>query len=180
MQGFPSSTKRFRQRGSTLVMSMMILILIMMMGITSMVTSDTQYRLAGNLQFEDQAMNNAEAAIATAEQFLSSNNSYYASVGFDTYSAATPEQYPSSNTLDPLAITWSSSNAAQVGTDTSQMYYIQLISKAVALNTSGQGVGGRRSAPPDLVNTYLITARGTSARGSVKYVQSYYKVRLPT
>lgn len=179
MQGHYTFGRRSGQRGSTLVISMMILILIMMMGITAMVTSDTQYKLSGNLQFEDQALNNAEAAIAVAEEFLSSNSTNYALPGFETYTTDTPQLYPSSNTLDPLSVSWSTDNAARVGNDASRMYYIQLISKAVALNSSGAGVGGRRSAPPDLVNTYLITARGTSARGSVKYVQSYYKVRLP-
>ena len=176
------SKSQSRQSGSTLVISMIILILIMMMGITAMMSSDTQFKLSGNLQFEDTAMNNAETAITAAEALLASSG-YCASGGFTTYSSAKPEQYPSTASLTPLTMTWGDTNSMQVIADSqkfdSQRYLIQLISKNVSLNTSGLGTGGRSSAPPNLVNTYLITARGTSARGSIKFIQSYYKVRLP-
>lgn len=169
-----SSARRMHQGGSTLIVAMMILILIMMMGITAMVTSDTQFKLAGNLQFEDAAMNNAEAAINAAESQLL-NISYSTSAGFDNYSAGTPEQYPIASTVDPLSMSWSDTNSQKVGDD-SKRYIIQMISKNVSLTTSGLGVGGRASALPSVVNTYLITARGTSLRGSTKYLQSYFKV----
>ncbi len=58
---------RRHQRGATLVVALLILVLIMMIGITAVSTSNTQFRLAGNLQFEDSAMNNAEAAIAKGD-----------------------------------------------------------------------------------------------------------------
>ena len=60
-----------RQRGATLVIALLVLVLIMMIGITAISTSDTQYKLAGNLQFEDSALNNAEAAVTAAENWLS-------------------------------------------------------------------------------------------------------------
>ncbi len=63
-------TLRSRQRGATLVVALLILVLIMMIGITAVSTSDTQYKLAGNLQFEDSALNNAEAAVTAAEIWL--------------------------------------------------------------------------------------------------------------
>jgi Tfp pilus assembly protein PilX len=63
--GFPG-----RQQGATLVIALLILVLIMMIGITAISTSNTQYKLAGNLQFEDGATNNAETAVTTAENWL--------------------------------------------------------------------------------------------------------------
>ncbi|NVO06679.1 MAG: hypothetical protein HXX19_12455 [Rhodoferax sp.] len=169
---------KFKQQGSTLVISMMVLILIMMMGITALVTSDTQFKLAGNLQFEDTATNNAEAAIAAAEFFLS-DKSKCPFTGFDSYAPATAEQYPIGTAVSPLDMTWTDGSNSKMVNDSSQMYYIQKISKNVVLDSSGLGVGGRRSAPPNVADTYLITARGTSARGSVKFIQSYFRVPLP-
>jgi Tfp pilus assembly protein PilX len=165
------------QKGSTLVVSTVILILILMMGISAMISSDTQLKLTGNLQYEDVAMNNAEAALAAAEAFLSGSSANSLSAGFTTYTEVTPELYPMASTLAPLRLVWSDTNSRQVA-DASQRYYIQLVSKNVALLTSGVGVGVRKSAPSSLVNTYLITARGTGARGATKYIQSYYKVRV--
>ena len=60
-----------RQRGATLIVALLILVLIMIIGITAVSTSNTQYKLAGNLQFEDSAINNAETAISSAELWLS-------------------------------------------------------------------------------------------------------------
>lgn len=174
MQKNKTFGKRADQKGSTLIVSMIILILIMMMGVTAMVSSDTQYRMAGNIQFEDAAMNNAEAAVNAAESQLQ-DISYSGSAGFTTYSASTPERYPIGTVVDPLSLSWSDSSSQMVGDD-SKRYIIQMVSKNVSLATSGVGVGGRASALPSVVNTYLITARGTSARGSTKYLQSYFKV----
>jgi Tfp pilus assembly protein PilX len=167
-------SNRAKQKGSTLIVSMMLLILIMMMGVTAMVSSDTQFKLAGNIQFEDAAINNAEAGINAAESQLL-DLAYSASVGFTTYSSATPERYPITAVVDPLTMAWSDTNSQMVGDD-SKRFIVQLVSKNVSLTTSGVGVGGRTSALPSVVNTYLITARGTSARGSTKYLQSYFKV----
>ena len=93
MQNKHRNHGKFKQRGSTLVTSIIVLILIMMMGMSAMVTSDTQLKISGNLQFEDTAANNAESGIATAESALASVG-YCASIGFtaDAHSAATPEQ----------------------------------------------------------------------------------------
>ncbi|MBL8336979.1 MAG: hypothetical protein JNM97_09410, partial [Rhodoferax sp.] len=67
---------RRHQRGATLVVALLILVLIMMIGITAVSTSNTQFRLAGNLQFEDSAMNNAEAAVTAAENWLATGTNY--------------------------------------------------------------------------------------------------------
>ena len=122
--GFPA-----RQRGATLVIALLILVLIMMIGITAVSTSDTQFKLAGNLQFEDSALNNAETAVAAAENWLS-NGTNFSNAGFTT-----------DNRL------------------------------------MGSGVGlGKGSSGCNKVNLYQITARGVSARGATKLVQSFYSV----
>ena len=57
-----------------------------------------------------------------------------------------------------------------------QRYFIELMSTNNRLQSSSQVVGGRSISGCNQVNTYLITGRGVSARGAVKYVQSYYSV----
>jgi len=171
-------SRRSAQSGSTLVVAMMLVILIMMMGISAMVSSDTQFKLSGNLQYEETALNNAERAVNTAEQWLVVN---YLDGGFDTYSNAKPEVHPIGHmaSSNPLTMTWSDSNSTTVTAgDESQRYYIELISKNVQLQGSDVSMGGVASSGCNKANTYLITARGTSARGTYKYVQSYYSVRL--
>jgi Tfp pilus assembly protein PilX len=183
-----------RQRGSTLIISMIILILLMLLGVTAMNTSDTQFKLAGNLQFEDAAMNNAETTINTAERWLKTGTNYK-SAGFSYATSCTASHTvahlyalktdvtPATPCLlsytapanDPLTMTWDDNNSL-LGANSSQRYIIELLSTNNRLVGSGQAVGGRVSSGCNQVNTYRITARGTSARGATKFVQSYYSV----
>ncbi len=189
-----------RQKGATLVIALLILVLIMMIGITAVSTSNTQFKLAGNLQFEDSALNNAETAVTAAEQWLATGTNY-ANAGFTAYDRPTnPQLYPigrlaglASPDNSPLTMTWRDStddvntaNSISVNDpiggarNTSQRYYIELMSTNNRLQTSSQVIGGRCSSGGNQVNTYLITARGASARGAVKFVQSFYSVLQPS
>ncbi|OGT17698.1 MAG: hypothetical protein A2522_02410 [Gallionellales bacterium RIFOXYD12_FULL_53_10] len=171
---------------------MIILILLMLLGVTAMKTSDTQFQLAGNLQFEDAAMNSAETAISTAENWLRTGTNYKNTglISDTCNNRSVNHLYPMNTTVtpaipcmagyaapnnDPLNMSWDDSNSLQ-GTNSNQRYLIELLSANNRLIGSGQTVGGRTSSGCNQVNTYRITARGTSARGATKFVQSYYSV----
>ncbi|MCB2028331.1 MAG: hypothetical protein KDH18_06480 [Rhodoferax sp.] len=174
-----------RQRGATLVIALLVLVLIMMIGITAISTSDTQYKLAGNLQFEDSALNNAEAAVTAAENWLSTGSNFN-DAGFAVYDNAKPHLLPigrlaglASPDNDPLTMTWDdpgSPRSLAVAGNTRQRYFIEQMSLNNKLQGSSQVVGGRTSSGCNQVNTYQITGRGTSARGATKFVQSFYSV----
>lgn len=170
-----------RQKGATLVIALLVLVLIMMIGITAVSTSNTQYKLAGNLQFEDGAMNNAETAVVTAENWLNPNstvpaNTNYNNAGFVTYNATTsPHLLPIGTANNPLSLSWSDSNSLSVGSS-ARRYQIQLMSTNNLLTGSSAAVGKPGMAVCNKVNTYLITGRGTSSRGASKLVQSYFSV----
>lgn len=165
-----------RQTGSTLIISLIILIILMLLGVTAIQTSDTQYKLAGNLQFENAAMNNAETAISTAETWLATGTNY-TNAAFTTYDVTTPHLYPIGQLADtaPLTMAWSDGDSIQVN-NTNQRYIIELMSTGNRLAVSSQVIGGRASAGCNQVNTYRISARGASARGATKFVRSYYSV----
>jgi type II secretory pathway pseudopilin PulG len=158
-----------KQSGSTLIISLIILIILMLLGVTAMHTSDTQYKLAGNLQFESMAMNAAETAANNAEQWLELN-------------ATTTPSASAVNTLpDPLTgMAWTNADSIQVGGVDTQRYTIGFVST----NPSPlAGVGLDCFDPSnehnfDCVHTYLVTARGQSSRGATKFVQTYYAVPL--
>jgi Tfp pilus assembly protein PilX len=158
-----------------------VLVLIMQLGIAAMLASDTQIRLSGNLQFEDLALNRAEAAIASAEQWLTTGGH---DAGFVHYDPATPHLHPIGHMASLAApdnnastLRWSDSNSLAItpGDDT-QRYLIEQISLHVRPQGASVGVGDRAHAACSTVNTYLITARGTAARGATKLIQSYYAV----
>jgi Tfp pilus assembly protein PilX len=73
-------------------------------------------------------------------------------------------------------MTWADTNSVQVASNANQRYIIEQMSTNNRLTGSSQVVGGRSSSGCNQVNTYRITARGASARGAVKFVQSIYSV----
>ena len=176
--------KPARQGGATLVIALLILILIMMIGITAVTTSNTQYKLAGNLQFEDGAMNSAEAAVSAAENWLITSTSavppvpHYLDAGFATANVTTGllPITPAVSNATLLSMTWSDSNSQSVGGNSAQRYVIQMMSSNNLLTGPSAAVGRQGAAVCNKVNNYLITGRGTSARGATKFVQSFYSV----
>ena len=173
--------KPAQQGGATLVIALLILVLIMMIGITAVSTSNTQYKLAGNLQFEDGAMNNAEAAVSAAESWLITSTSavppvpHYLDGGFSTAGTTTGLLTIASSSA-PLTMTWSDSTSVSVGGNSAQRYIIQLMATNSLLTGSSAVVGRQGAAVCNKVNNYLITGRGTSHRGATKFVQSFYSV----
>jgi type IV pilus assembly protein PilX len=175
--------KPARQGGATLVIALLILVLIMMIGITAVSTSNTQYKLAGNLQFEDGAMNNAEAAVSAAENWLVTGTAavppvpHYLDASFTTGSTVglLPIS-PSVSNAFLLSMIWSDSNSQSVGGNSAQRYIIQLMSTNNLLTGSSAAVGRQGAAVCNKVNNYLITGRGSSHRGATKFVQSFYSV----
>ena len=175
---------RRAQRGATLVVAMIILVLIMMIGLVAVTSSRTGFKLAGNLQFEDSAMNNAETAVAAAELWLSTGTNYQ-SAGFTTYdSINTPYLHPighiaglGSPNNDFTTMTWNGTYDVQVTNgDSTKRYLIEQVSTGNRLLGSSSAIGRQASAACNKVNTYMITARGTSSRGAVKLLQSYFSV----
>jgi Tfp pilus assembly protein PilX len=167
-----------RQKGATLVVALLVLVLIMMIGVASVTTSGTQFTLAGNLQFEDNAINHAETAVQTGESWLRTNALNTAANGGFTTSSNGYYSLPVAGAqvlVDPLTVDWTS-NSSTVSVNANQRYYIQMLSLNSSLMGSGQGVGSRVNSVCSKVNTYLVAGRGVSARGASKIIQSYYSV----
>ena len=64
-----------RQRGaSSLFITVILVLVVMLLAVTAAVLSSTQFKLAGNLQYENVAFNLAEGALASAESWLSTQD----------------------------------------------------------------------------------------------------------
>src|SRR4051812_44377153 len=97
-----SAVNRTRQRGAALIMALVLLGLLLVLGISGVVVSNVQVKVAGNLQFQNLALSTAESGLAQAESWLTQitgtlpnydNNGFYAS--------GTAGIYPSGTTIDP-------------------------------------------------------------------------------
>lgn len=168
------------QRGSTLVVSMIMLVVLMLLGVMSMTTSDTAYKLAGNLQFENNAFNNAEAALSDAENSL--KNGTISINDFQQPNKRAKGFYLEDPVINKEA--WDAIDPVYSSGEDTQRRIVQLLSTNTVQSGEDVTEGIPSSTVCKRVNTYMITARGTSApgssaRGSTKLVRSYYSVLTP-
>jgi len=167
-----------RQRGvSSLFITVILVLVVMLLAVTASVLSNTQFKLAGNMQFENIAMNRGEGAIASAESWLRSGTNAK-SGAFTTYATDTPYLYPmgytTTNNIDPLTMAWSDTNSLNNGA--SGRYMIEKYGADNQPLGTGLDSGGRPLVGCQKVDVFRISARGTSHKGTTKLVQTTYSV----
>ncbi len=166
---------RMRQRGISLVTTLVMLVAVMVLGLSAILSSKSDFMLSGNLQFQSAALSQAEASVVVAERWLAAGTNYL-NGGFTTYSTANGHLYPigylAANGIDPVAMNWGDGNSVQVADN--QRYLIELLAKDRTLIPTSLNLGGRAASGCNRVNVYRIIAQGGSGRGASKFVQSIY------
>ena len=176
---FPGGSMR-RQRGAAqLFITLVLLGIIMMLGITATIISSTQFRLAGNLQFESQAFDNAETAAATALGWVTTDCNGQNFTGTSNgYLRAMPVK-GAGGEVEPFGVKWDTAEAKVVDVgDTSKQYVIQKMGSA-QLGSESDG-GAVTDSPPfanQAGNLFRVTTRGTSAKGTSRLVQTNIYVK---
>lgn len=172
-------TRAPRQRGASLIVSLIVLILMAILGVTGMTVAETQGKQAGNVQFQNAAFNDAETASAAAASWLYTGNNFR-NAGFTTYSSGTKQLYPmnymTTNGIDPLTMTWGNGNSLAVDASGAQRYVVEKVAAGKILPGSSMSVGGLSSSSCKQVDVYRVTARAAGTRGSIKLVQTYNSV----
>jgi Tfp pilus assembly protein PilX len=169
-----------RQRGvSSLFITVILVLVVMLLAVTASVLSNTQFKLAGNIQFENVAVNLGEGAVAKAESWLKTGTNGK-NAAFTTYSSGTPYLYPigymAANSLDPLTMAWGSTNSFAVDGNDNQRYVIEKYGAdnqplGTAFDDHGLPLTGCQK-----VDVFRVSARGLSAKGTVKLLQTTYSV----
>ncbi len=172
----PSSARILKAPGSrgqagamSLFVTLVLLVIVMMLGITGAMMGNSQYKIAGNLQFENVAFNLAETAAAAAQL-----NTNFNDAGFTTYNATGKAYlYPIADPpVDPFAIGWTDANSFAVGGNDSERYIVQRI--ATNIRYPDDMMTGSHQTSCNRQDVYRITARGVAATGTVKFVQTTF------
>lgn len=186
-----------QQRGAVLIISMIILLILTLLGVTSMRSSALQERMAGNTRDKHLAFEAAEAALIDAEDFLStiattgafdtdgSDGLYNDDIRADTIppgivitDKGIADRVDWDGSVDP---TMSFLTATNIGTGqglgSAPKYVIQFISSfgtdvdRYNQDNAGQGSGGGKTG------LFRITARGTGGSdNSVVVLQTVYAI----
>lgn len=174
MPGRASNMARHHQQGATLIISLMLLIVLTLIGVTAMNTSNLEERMAGNARDTNLAFQAAEAALKNAEEFL--RTGFVTAAAFD---GNTPGLYPTPSANNPPPDVYNDAvwNTAIVSTTNidgvaSQPRYIieyMGILGAEDINITNSATSGNAD------EVFRITARGTGGTdNAVVLLQSYF------
>ena len=164
-----------RQRGVTLIVSLVILVALTVIGVSSMQSTRTEISMAGNLRELDTTFNAAEAGLRDAEAFVA--NSISKTVYNDPTKGLFSKTSEDPDYGDPT--TW---DAAQKGTTTlaqvkeQPLFIIRYLGDRSQNEVAAVNIGGYGSSQPGItVSNFRVTARGTGQSGNARrFLQSYY------
>lgn len=169
-----------QERGSVLLVSLIILLVMTLIGVSGMRTTILEEKMAGNMRDADLAFQAAEAALRAAEDYI--DGSIISTNNFD--GDGSDGLYDNSDDRIWENIDWDGDDSLAYSGFTNNVanpprYVIQLLSVTGAatdelnLDNQGQGTGAGE------INTFLVTARGTGGTdNAVVYLQSTWGKRL--
>ena len=168
------ASHRARERGASLIVALVALLIVAMLGIAAITVSNTQSRLSVNLQLQTQAAAEAESALARAEDWLSKPENV---TTLDKFEATNGLYLKHAPPVDPLTMSWNDSNSIKVDPAGNQRYVIQEYARTrLAGESATECVYGIPGACPD-VFVFRVTARGAARGGAERFVQTMYVVR---
>ena len=181
-------TNSMKQKGSVLILSIIILVVLTMLGVSSMNSSSLQEKMTGNFRDREIAFQAAEMALAYAENYVSSdintanlgnaNGLYEQGDGPSSRNAFTgnggsiPDWWTGTNSIDlPTNISevrtqprFTIEAREEVGTDSGT---------DINITSYGESTGG------GLITSFRVTARGTGLSDkTVVILQTNYGKRL--
>jgi Tfp pilus assembly protein PilX len=162
-------------RGISLLIVVVMVMALCLMTLTAFTLARNQYNLVGNIQHIEQAFNQTEAVLATAENWLNTGN-HRAASGFTTYSAAQAHLRPighlAASGIDTKTMSWDDSNSLSSGDG---RYLIEQLARGHKLPGTSLQLG-QRSARCRAVDLFRVQTRSNAARGASRTIESIYGV----
>ena len=169
----PYSGHKRSQRGISLVVMLVMVSALGLTMLTAFYQARNQHRLVGNIQHLEQAFNQAEAVVATAENWLNSGTSRN-STAFTTYDATLPQLHPigrlAASGLDPKTMYWSDTNSLASGDG---RYLIEQLANKRQMPGNSMQVG-QKNAGCRAVHLFRVAARSNSLRGASRTIEATY------
>lgn len=168
-----------KQRGAALIVSLMMLLVMTIIGVSSMQTNILEEKMANNNRDISLSLQSAEAAQREAEAYIETIVSPAAA-----FDGTTHWLYPDNSDPDVYAeATWNTARSYQGGditnVTTRPKYIIELIGTIGSATTDVNINGYGESSGSGDVNSFRITTRGTGkSNDTVTMIQTYYARRF--
>lgn len=184
-------TNPIKQKGSVLILSLMILVVLTIIGVSSMSSSSLQERMAGNFRDREIAFQAAEMALAAAEDFVTSdiNTANLDGDGLYTNSNGPTSQNAFTGNGSSITNWWTDPDSLVLGADTGTTidevrtqprYTIEVRGEVGEDDGTDINIGGYgESTGGGQITSFRVTARGTGkSDNTVVILQSNYGKRL--
>jgi len=162
-----TSYRLHKQRGIVLVAALIMLLILTLLGVTAMNTTNLQTLMAGNNQFQTLALSQAEATVQSAEAVIENviTTKIIPAQGFINATG-------NLNPIDFTTYDWIG-NAQYFAVDPSNFYIIEYTGVKNLPSDSFKWINGSSTAG-NAINSYRVTTRSTNGRGAVRIVQAIY------
>ena len=174
------------QNGAVLAVSLLILVVLTIIGISSMVTTSLEEKMSGNFRDRQIAFNVAETTLAYAENFAN-NNINSASIFDDTNGFYAAYNGPGLHNSFDTATWWTGTNSVElpgsvsIGTVAARpRFTIEYRGEVGEEEGTSINIGGYgESTGGGAIESFRITVRAVGlTNNSVVILQSYYGKRL--
>lgn len=168
------------QRGSVLIVSLLMLLVLTLIGITAMSTSTLEEKMAGNSRDQNLAFQAAEAGLRDAEAFIegmAATAAFNGAAGlYRINTAPAPDIF--------IDTTWNGANSIEykgnniTGVKTKPRYIVEYVSETGTTNPELESCYGCSSGA-GVVTNLRITTRGTGGSDNATVIlQEYYGKRF--
>ena len=161
-----------RQKGVSILVALVMLLVLTLIGVSSMNSSIVELKMANSMQQQGIALNRAEELLRVGETnidtIITDPTAYDFAVAGDGY-------YIVADNIDVRDIDWPTQGLVAIKPDANvdDTYVVEYLGakpipgESVKIATDGRIIGGA-------VHTFRITTRSVAGRGAVRLVQSIY------
>jgi type IV pilus assembly protein PilX len=164
------------QHGVSLVVALVMLLVLTLIGVSSMNTAIVELKMAGSMQQQGIALNRADELLRVGEEDVVTIVNAPAAFNF---AAAGDGYYVTADNVDVNDIDWDGQGLNSTQGATANDVYITeyqgakvIPGESVKVGTDGRIVGGA-------VHTFRITSRSTTGKSALRLVQSIYVTTAP-
>ena len=176
LQAFNGSSSRASQQGVSLIIAMVMLIVLTLVGVSSMNTAIVELKMAGSMQQQNLALNRANELLQVGEQTVANIVNDPNAFDFD---ADGDGYYTVDDDINVHNLNWVGQGLTPIqGKDDKEFYVVEYLGamglpgETVKIGTDGRIVG-------NAVHTFRITARANTGKSAVRLVQSLYVTEDP-
>lgn len=167
-----------RQKGFTLIMSLVILTILTILGLTSIQSSRTEVAMAGNMKESDVSFQATEVGLISAELYIeettTSKTDYNDTNGLIAEHTNEPDYFTEASWNDAQPTTFTFHSTIKVHANPQFIIkYLGDRSQNEAANDNIAGYGSQQ--PGKTVSNFRVTARGFGQTDrATRMIQSYY------